>query len=134
MTVTHGQRRDVVLQVSEALGREAAMLEEITQTAGRSVDGLRVAWLGPDLDRYAAQWEAQLPTLHDAVHDLREMSARLREQAREQEEASGGAGLGGPGGPGGGPGPSSPPGSVAASRQTRQTRSTPPLRFCKRSP
>ena len=110
MTVTHGQRRDVVLQISEALRREAAMLEEITQTAGRSVDGLRVAWLGPDLDRYAGQWDAQLPTLHDAVHDLREMSTRLREQAREQEEASGGTGLGGTGGPGGGPGPSTPPG------------------------
>jgi len=62
-------------------------------------------WVGPDAEQMWAEWEeVRLPALGVVVVVLRDMGARVQEQARQQTEASQADGATGPGGGGAGGG------------------------------
>jgi hypothetical protein len=108
--------------LSRRFGSEAVRLDGAAATITALVRG--VGWIGPDADRFRADWSGTLrPRLSSIAEVLRDQGRTLTDQARQQRQASDGAGVGGGPGAPGSPGPSRPGVGAPSLPDDRVTRS-----------
>ncbi len=87
MPNTSGLDVEQIYHLARAFEHKA---EEIEQTLSQLNSGLReTQWMGPDRDRFESEFSGTIsPDLRNLERELRDTAARLREQARSQEQAS----------------------------------------------
>ena len=87
----------------DRLARELHQEGDRLEAIGASINGVvrRVYWVGPDADRFRAEWSGSMsPRLRSIADLLRDRGREVAEQARQQRQASE-DGAGGSGGGGG---------------------------------
>lgn len=91
---THGMDLGRVRSIADRLAAAQRDLAGVSTRADDAARQLREAWQGEDAQTFARRWPVLRQTLDDQASDLETLVRRLRQQAEEQERASGVGGNG----------------------------------------
>lgn len=98
--LTDGNDPERLRSISDALQREGGALGDVGRTGAMMLALLEESWAGPDLGAYTSSWHLASQQMDSAAERLISSAKVAREQAEQQETASGAGGGHGRGGAG----------------------------------